>query len=150
VTPAQFQFLASAVYGPRWQSAFARDWAGARAGVVKNTLRNVQRWARDGVASAATAEAIRRYLEERRIARIAAAPDGSTPADVRDDACRAAVEPGLSALLAAGVDGGWAEPELLAVGLAAIVDRMRVGAGIPATIVTLRATVRALEAMRDT
>lgn len=142
MTPADIQSIASAVYGARWQSQLSRDMGVA--------LRTVQRWARDGIDKTATAEGVRRFLEERRIARIAPPPAGTTDADDRDDACRDALEPAVTAIVAAARDAGWHEGEAQVAVLASTVDMMRAAAGTPATIQTLRAAVEALKAQRDT
>ncbi len=136
MTPRDLQSMASAVYGARWQSQISRDMGVA--------LRTVQRWARDGIEKTATAEGVRRFLEERRVARMAPPPHGTTADDDRDDACRDAIEPPITALLAAARDVGWHEGEALVAILAASVDRMRESAGTPATIETLRAAIAAL------
>ena len=68
LTAAELHSLASASYGARWQSPLAREMGIA--------LRTVQRWAAGGVHKPATAEGVRRFLEERRLARIAPPPTG--------------------------------------------------------------------------
>jgi len=140
VTPSTLHSIASAVYGARWQSRLSRDMGVA--------LRTVQRWARDGIEKTATAEGVRRFLEERRVARLAPPPAGATDRDDRDDACRDAIEPPITALLAAARDVGWHEGEVLVAILAASVDRMREAAGTPVTIETLRAAIEALKRAR--
>jgi hypothetical protein len=137
MTPSDIQSLASAVYGARWQSQLSRDMGVA--------LRTVQRWARDGIEKTATAEGVRRFLEERRVARMAPPPEGTTAEDDRDDACRDAIEPPITAILAAAQDVGWHEGESLVAMLAAIIDRMRRSAGAPAAIATLRSAIEAVK-----
>lgn len=142
MTPSDLQSLAASVYGARWQSQLGRDMGIA--------LRTVQRWARDGIDKTATAEGVRRFLEERRIARIAAPPDGTTDADDRDDACRDAIEPAIQSVLAAAGDIGWHRAEAQAAALGSILDDMASCDGIPATIETLRGVISDLKARRDT
>lgn len=137
MTPSELHSIASACYGARWQSQLARDM-----GV---SLRNIQRWARDGIAKPATAEGVRRFLEERRISRIAAPPEGSTPDQNRDDACYEALRPGVLALLAAASDIGWHPAEAWVAVLAVTVDAMRDGAGDDATLDVLRQVVQSLD-----
>lgn len=132
MTPSDLQSMASAVYGARWQSQLSRDMGVA--------LRTVQRWARDGIEKPATAEGVRRFLEERRVARMAAPPPGTTADDDRDDACRDAIEPAIAAVLAAAQDVGWHEGEAAVAILATVADRMRDRAGAAVTIETLRLT----------
>lgn len=134
--------MASAIYGARWQSQMARDFGVA--------VRTVQRWARDGIEKPTTADSVKRFLEERRVARMAPPQVGSTAADDRDDACRDAIEPALTAMIAAATDVGWHPAESLTATLAATADRMRAAAGTPATIETLKSVIAALKAARDT
>lgn len=141
MTNVELQSLAAAVYGARWQSQLSRDMGVA--------LRTVQRWAGSGIDKPATAEGVRRFLEERRIARIAAPPDGSTDWDDRDDACRDALEPGVMSLLAAAEDIGWQRVEAQCAALAALLDDMTALSGIPSTIETLRGVIADLKAQRD-
>lgn len=142
MTPSDLQSLAASVYGARWQSQLGRDMGIA--------LRTVQRWARDGIDKTATAEGVRRFLEERRIARIAAPPEGSTDDDDRDDACRDALEPAILSVLAAADDIGWHRVEAQTAVLASVLDDMVASSGIPATIETLRGVISDLKARRDT
>ena len=121
MTPSELQSLASACYGARWQSALSRDMGIA--------LRTVSRWARDGIAKPATAEGVRRFLEERRIARIAAPPSDTTADQDRDDACYAALQPGVRALIAAAEEIGWHPAEALTSALAIVVDEIEARAG---------------------
>lgn len=134
MTSAEFHSLASTVYGARWQSQLSRDMGIA--------LRTIQRWARDGIDKTATAEGVRRFLEERRVSRMAYPPEGTTPEDDRDDACYEAVRPSIMAIMAAATDIGWSEAETLTAILSTIVEHMR--AGDEATATTLRAAVTAL------
>lgn len=126
MTSSELQSLASACYGARWQSALARDMGIA--------LRTVQRWASDGIGKPATAEGVRRFLEERRIARIAAPPEGSTPDEDRDGACHAALQPGVRAMVAAAEDIGWHPAEVLTMALAIIVEEIEDRAGHAAAL----------------
>ena len=116
MTPSELHSLASGCYGSRWQSQLARDMGIA--------LRTVQRWARDGISKPATSEGVRRFLEERRISRIAAPPEGTTPDQDRDVACSAALRPAVTALVAAAVDVGWHPAEAVTTVLAVAVDEM--------------------------
>lgn len=129
--------LASAIYGARWQSSLARD--------MNINVRTVQRWAATGIEKIATAESVRRFLEERRIARIAAPPDNSTDADDRDDACYAAVEPAVRALIVAATDIGWNPGEVMVAVMAVTIDMMRDAAGDTATRQTLAAAIQMLD-----
>lgn len=142
MTPSELQSMASATYGARWQSQLSRDMGVA--------LRTVQRWARDGIDKPATAEGVRRFLEERRVARIAAPPAGTTPDDDRDEACYDALEPGITSLLAAAEDIGWMRVEAQCAGLAALIDDMTATSGLPSTIETLRGAITSLKSRRDT
>lgn len=121
----------------RWQSQLGRD--------MKIALRTIQRWSRDGIDKTATAEGVRRFLEERRIARLPAPPAGSTPNDDRDDACYEAIAPSIGAVTAAARDVGWTDAETLTAILAVAVDGMIDAAGERATIETLRMAIRAVE-----
>lgn len=126
----EFESLAASVYGARWQSQLSRD-----LGVP---LRTVQRWRANGITNTASSEGVRRFLEERRVARIAPPPTGTTAADDRDEECRNAIEPGVRALIAAALDVGWDRAEVLAAVLAANLDEMRAHAGDDATRSTLQ------------
>lgn len=95
--------LASAVYGSRWQSQLARE--------MEVGLRTVQRWASDGIDKPRTANSVRDFLEQRRRARIAAPPAGSSPGDARAGACCEALEPGVRALVTAAENAGWQRSE---------------------------------------
>ena len=139
LTAAELQSLATAIYGSRWQSAFARDRSIA--------LRTVSRWARDGIEKPATAAAVRDFLEERR--RTALDPPASDDPDERDDQARDLVEPRVEALLSASAAVGWHDAEILGGLLGAVVDRMVDGAGVPAARETLRQTIAQLDARLD-
>lgn len=101
----EFQSLASAAYGPRWQSRLARD-----TGIA---LRTIQRWTKTGIVKSDLSERIRQFLEERRIARIAAPPGGTSPDQDRDDDCYSAVEPGIATLIATAETAGWEWAEIV-------------------------------------
>jgi len=134
---ADLHSLASSVYGARWQSQMSRDM-----GV---NLRTVQRWAASGIERLATAEGVRRFLEERRIARIAHPPAGASTSDDRDEACRDALQPAVDALLAAMRDAGWREAECVTALLAASVDAVRQTGGDAAAAALLREAADSLE-----
>ena len=150
MTPGELHILASSVYGPAWQSPLARDMGVA--------LRSVQRWASphgDGVTKTATAESIRRFLDERRLARLPAPPEGTDPnrdedTPFRDDAAYNAMEPPLRALLATAVDRGWNRAEAEVAMLNVLAELMRESTGTASTIETLREAARALHEARDT
>lgn len=132
--PSDLAALASAVYGPRWQSAFARDFDTA--------LRTVQRWARDGIEKPATAGAVRRFLEERAALRVSPPPsDGYS--DVDDDAYDE-FRPRIEALVQAGIAAGWDPAEVMTAILAVTIDIMRHYAGPEPTIETLDAALKSL------
>ena len=133
MTAAELHSLAATTYGARWQSQLARD--------MNIALRTIQRWSADGIHKPATAEGVRRFLEERRVARIAPPPAGSSAENDRDDACRDALEPGMTALLTAAVDVGWHPGEAMVAMLADIIDRMRDSAGDAATAETLQSAL---------
>lgn len=136
MTASDLASLASAIYGPRWQSAFARDFDTA--------LRTVQRWARDGIDKPATAGAVRRFLEERARLRISPPPaDGYSD---RDDDAYDEFRPRVEALAQAGEAAGWHPAEAVTAILAVTVDMMRAGAGDEATVETLEATIAAVRA----
>lgn len=138
ISPADLAALAEPVYGPRWQSALARDMSVA--------VRTVQRWARDGVDRPATAESVRRFLEERRRLTIAPPPEGED----RDDAAYDEMRPRVDALVSAAEAAGWHPAEVLSGLLAVTVEKMRDGAGTSATIETLKSAIASLRAARDT
>jgi hypothetical protein len=137
MTSADLHSLASAVYGSRWQSQLARDMGLA--------LRTVQRWAANGIDKPATVEGVRRFLEERRIARIPSPPPGTSPNDDRDDACCDALRPAVEAMVAAAADVGWHQAESLTAILAYTAQEMRERAGRPATIETLEQAIAAIK-----
>lgn len=136
MTPADLQSIAAAVYGARWQSQLSRDM-----GVG---LRTVQRWARDGIDKSATSEWVRRFLEDRRIARLPGPPAGTTPDDDRDAACYEAVAPSVEAIIAAARDVGWGEAETLTAILSIAIDGMIGAAGESATAETLEMAILAI------
>lgn len=136
MTRDELHSLASAVYGARWQSRLSRDMSVA--------LRTVQRWARDGIDRTATAEGARRFLEERRVARVAAPPAGTTDAENRDDDCADALEPAVLATIAAAADVGWSDAEILAAILTIIVHEMRQRAGDHAATATLTEAIQTI------
>jgi hypothetical protein len=136
MTGPELQSIATAVYGARWQSQLSRDMGIA--------LRTVQRWARDGIDKPATSEGVQRFLEERRIARIAAPPGGSTQNDDRDDLCFDAVEPGITALIAAAETIGWARSETLSAIFALIISEIERLAGSATAIEMLGTTITQL------
>lgn len=140
--PADLHSLATSVYGTRWQSQLAREMGIA--------VRTVQRWARNGIDKTATAEGVRRFLEERRIARIAAPPDGTTVDDDRNDACRDALEPSILSVFAAAKDIGWHHSEVMRAVLAIAIDDLARRVDIPAKIETLRGVASDLKARRET
>lgn len=131
MTPAELAALASAVYGPRWQSAFARDFDTA--------LRTVQRWARDGIEKPATAGAVRRFLTERAALRVSPPPaDGYGDAD--DDAYDE-FRPRIEALVQAGVAAGWHPAEVMTAILAVTADLARAASSDAAVIETLEQAI---------
>ena len=91
--------LASAAFGPQWQSALARD-----RGV---SVRTVQRWAQDGIAKPETAEAINAYLTTRTVVSLPLKPDRGRTHPFLNTAMDELVED----ITQAGVLGGWTEDE---------------------------------------
>lgn len=138
MTPAELSALAQRTYGPRWQSALARE--------MDVAVRTVQRWARDGIDRPATADAVRRFLEERARAIIPAPPEGVD----RDDAAYDMVRPHLEALVRAAEATGWHPAEVLTGAICATADLMREGAGSAAAIDTVKGVLAALKSQRDT
>lgn len=130
LTPTDLASLATAVYGSQWQSPLSRD--------LPASLRQVQRWARDGVEKPTTAQAVRAFLEERRRVSM---PPPTTTGDDRDDEARDVLEPKLAALVSVAADAGWHEAELLAAMLSYAIDRMIDGAGAPAAAEVLKAAL---------
>lgn len=128
--------LASQCYGPNWQSPLARD--------MEINVRTVQRWARGGIDKSATAENVRRFLTDRRVASIPA-PDASMTEDERDDACYDAMETPLSALASAADDQGWHPAEVWVAVMAIAADRLYAMAGRTATIETIAPIVTELQ-----
>lgn len=122
---------ASTVYGEDWQTPLARD--------TKIALRTVQRWKRDGIPLIGTAEYVRRFLEERRLSRVADAP-----AEDRDEACYDALAPGVRALIAAAADSGWHPAEAVTAVFAVVVDEMADSAGAPAALAMVRQAIDVL------
>lgn len=118
--------LATAVYGPQWQTALARERDIAD--------RQVRRWAKDGIGKPSTATAIHAYLLSRRVIDLPGPPDS----DARDAAAQLAMPDLLGVIVDAGQAVGWHEAELLVAMMGAVVDRMIAGAGAPATVETLR------------
>lgn len=137
MTAPELNSRAASVYGNRWQSALGRDMGVA--------LRTVQRWARDGIDKPATAEGVRRFLNERAAGAIAPPPAGSTDKLDRDDACADALEPAATALVAKAEAAGWSRPEIDAALLSLIVSDMRAIAGDRATRATLAAAIQMLD-----
>lgn len=131
LSPDELAALATPVFGSEWQSALAR----AR-GVA---IRTVQRWAKDGIHKPETAVAIRAYLLSRRV--IDLPPPLSQDDEERDDAAHLVAPVLLDTILDAGAAVGWHDAELLAAMLSAVVDRMIDGAGVPATVETLKAAM---------
>lgn len=77
-------------------------------------------------------------------------PPGSTAEDDRDEDAYAHLGAALDGLVKAGMTAGWAEPEILVALLSLVSDRMSEGAGIAATIETLKQAISVLRAQRDT
>ena len=142
MTPEQLKSLAGAVYGAKWQSALARD--------MGINVRTVQRWASAGIDREAIAHNVRRFLDERRIARIPGPPANTCPDDDRDDAVYDALSPAIQAVVAAAHDAGWSTHEAEFGALNISIDLIRASAGIPATIEILREAIRLMQGMRDT
>lgn len=140
MTANDLESLASSVYGWGWQSQLSRE--------MGIGYRTVQRWAGAGINKPATADAVRRFIDERRTARIPAPPAGTSPEDDRDDACADAIDAPIAATLAAAEAVGWSRAEALTAGLSIIVTYMRASAGTPATITTLRAAIETLKSER--
>ena len=135
MTPSELASLASVVYGPRWQSAFARDFA--------TSLRTVQRWAGHGIEKASTAESVRRFLEERARFRINPPPDDGY-AD-RDDDAYDEFRPRIEALVQSGIAAGWHPGEVVTAIMAAGIDTARMLSNNEVVIETLEeaiATIR--------
>ncbi|WP_375455633.1 hypothetical protein [uncultured Methylobacterium sp.] len=140
MTASDLASLASAAYGPQWQSALSRE--------MRIALRTVQRWAADGIPKAATAAGIRAFLTDRARIKLAG-PVSGADGDARDDAAFAECEPVVAALIGAGEDAGFHEAEILAAVLSIVIGRMADGAGIPATVSTLRQVIDGLKEQRD-
>ncbi|MCX7898575.1 MAG: hypothetical protein N2444_00540 [Methylocystis sp.] len=138
MNPDELKTLASVVYGPCWQSALSRDMGVA--------LRTVQRWAQRGVSKQATAEGVRRFLDARRVSRVTPPPEGSI--DERDDACAAAMKPGVIAILCAARNAGWSTSEACAAMLSIIVDEMISGDEYVATLSILNGALASVEASK--
>ncbi|UOK73031.1 hypothetical protein [Ancylobacter polymorphus] len=134
LTPGDLASLASAAYGPRWQSPFARDFC--------VPLRTVQRWARDGIGKPSTANAARSFLIER--ARLRIEPPPPIGEEERDDHAYDEMRPHIEALVRVGGAAGWHAAEVLAAILAVTVDLMSEGAGEEATARTLDDVLAAL------
>lgn len=138
MTPAELSALAQRTYGPRWQSALARE--------MDVAVRTVQRWARDGIDRPATADAVRRFLEERARAIIPAPPEGVD----RDDAAYDMVRPHIEALVRAAEAAGWHPAEVLTAVMCSTADLMREGAGTAAALETVKGVIDTLKSQRDT
>lgn len=130
--------LAQPIYGLRWQSALARE--------MDVAVRTVQRWARDGIDRPATADAVRRFLEERARAIIPAPPEGVD----RDNAAYDMVRPRIDALVRTAEAAGWHPAEVLTGAICATADLMREGAGAAAAIETVKSVLESLKSQRDT
>jgi len=139
MSPSDLASLAAAAYGPQWQSALARE--------MKIALRTVQRWAADGIPKAATAAGVRAFLVDRARIKITG-PAADADDEARDDLAFAECEPVIAALLGSGQDAGFHEAEILAAILSIAVGRMADGAGIPATIETLKQAIAGLKDLR--
>lgn len=136
LTPAELSSLAQPIYGPRWQSALAREMSVA--------VRTAQRWARDGVERQTTADGVRRFLEER--ARQVVSPPAIS--GDRDAQAYAEMRPRIEAMVRAATAVGWHPAEVTTAALAAIIDLMSEGAGAPATMQTLKDAISALKETR--
>ena len=141
MTAADLASLASAAYGPQWQSTLSRD--------MRVALRTVQRWAADGIPKATTAAGVRAFLADRARIKLTG-PAAGADDDARDDLAFAECEPVVAALIGAGEDAEFHEAEILAAVLSIVIGRMADGAGIPATISTLRQAIDGLKAQGDT
>ncbi len=75
---------------------------------------------------------------------------GSSGADDRDEDAYQAMDPAMEALIRGAEKAGWTEPAILTAMLTILVEMMRTGAGIPATMETLKQCIDLLRAERDT
>lgn len=136
---ADIHTLAGAIYGPRWQSALARE--------MRVNVRTVQRWAADPDR---VEPWVIQWLEARRTRSVAAPPKESAAADDRDDALYCAVAPHVEAMVAAIEAAGWSDGEAVLGPYNVIVDMMLVRAASPAVIETLKQTIQEIKNVRDT
>ena len=136
MTASELASLATAAYGAQWQSALARE--------MRIALRTVQRWAADGIPKDATASAVRVFLVGRARIKVAK-PAAGADDDARDDLAFAECQPVIAALIGAGQDAGFHEAEILTAVLSITTGRMADGAGIPATVETLKQAIAGLK-----
>lgn len=139
MTPTDLGNLASSIWGPEWQTPLSRE-----RGIA---IRTVQRWAKEGIPRATTALAILAYLKSRRVIDIPM-PEALEDAD-RDDEANVAMVPIVASIIDAGRAVGWHDAELLCALMAATVDRMVDGAGIPAALDVLDQAASQLRARVD-